>query len=490
MRIQWIFLPVFYLLIVPFLANGQDMEQRLRNHVTVLASDSLEGRGLGTRGKDKAIEYITTQMAGIGLEPLRPGYLHEFQFRSSLAWIPATNLVGVIRGSDPVLKNEFIVIGAHFDHLGYSLNNDGSRKLFPGADDNASGVAALLEIAGQMKAAGIAPKRSIVFVAFDAEESGLIGSERFLMDSLVDPASIKIMFSLDMVGMLAAYGGLDMKGIESLTGGGSLAASIAAQKGIKIKKAGAEIEARTDTKPFGDKGIPSAHVFTGLKSPYHKPEDKADLLDYPGMVQVVDYMAALVQALSEQESLQAAPVLVAAAGAEGKKRQRWYAGVLMNHGAGYHKYDDVFFRARGAYNFSTGLYGQWQMGRFVGLQAEGLYDLNQSRIQGGTFRRHSVTLPLNVQLQTPTAQSGFRLFLFAGPYYRYHFGASWTGSNAVLGEDIRQDEWGYSFGIGVDIFRFHICWTARRGLTNILTDSTRLPNILDRNSLLTLGYRF
>jgi hypothetical protein len=490
MRIQWIILSAFIWVMAPFLANGQDMEQRLRNHVGVLASDSLEGRGLGTMGKDKAIGYITAQMAGVGLEPLRPGYRHEFQFRSSLAWIPATNLVGIIRGSDPVLKNEYIVIGAHYDHLGYSLDDEGSRKIFPGADDNASGVAALLEIAGQLKATGANLKRSIVFVAFDAEESGLIGSERFLIDSLVDPASIKLMFSLDMVGMLAAFGGLDMKGIESLAGAGSIAATVAAQKGIKIKKTGAEIEARTDTKPFGDKGIPSAHVFTGLKSPYHKPEDKADLLDYPGMVQVVDYMTSLVQALSEQESLKPAPVLMAAAGAEGKKRQRWYAGVLMNHGAGYHKYEGEYFRARSAYNFSAGLYGQWHIGKFAGLQAEGLYDLNQSRIQGGTFRRHSVTIPFNVQLHTPTVNNGFRLFVFAGPYYRYHFGTSWTGSNAVLGEDIQQDEWGYSFGIGVDIFRFHICWTARRGLTQVMVDSTRLPNVLDRNSLLTLGYRF
>jgi aminopeptidase YwaD len=470
---------------------AQNLGERLKGHVEVLASDSLEGRGLGTSGKDKATQYIVREMIDMGLESLKEDYRHSFQFRSNLAWIPATNLVGVIRGSDPVLRDEYIVVGAHYDHLGYSLSKNNERVVYPGADDNASGVAAMLEIARRLKGEGKNLKRSIVFVAFDAEESGLIGAERFLTDSLLSARAIKLMFSLDMVGMYSTHGGLDIKGIESLVSGGKWAGEIAAANSIRLKKMGSEIEARTDTKPFGDRGIPAAHVFTGLKSPYHKPGDKAGLLDYEGMEKVVYFMEAFVVSLSNQTMLEAAPSIAAISPAQpGKKRAAFHSGLVMNHGTGYHKYPEEFYRARNTYSFSGGLYGQWLLSPFFGFQAEALYDLNQSRMASGTFRRHSVTLPVNLQVSTPTASSGFRLYVFAGAYYRYHFDATLPGSETVWGDNVRQDEWGYQVGVGLDIFKFTLAATSRRGLTEVLTTGGINPKIFNRNQYLTLGYRF
>lgn len=470
---------------------AQTLGEKLKNHVEFLASDSLEGRGLGTSGKEKAVQYIVQEMKDMGLESLKYDFKHSFQFKSGLAWIPATNLVGVIRGSDPVLRDEFIVVGAHYDHLGYSLSKNNERVVYPGADDNASGVAAMLEIARKLKKEGKNIKRSIVFVAFDAEESGLIGAERFLTDSLLPARAIKLMFSLDMVGMYSTHGGLDLKGIESLVSGGKWADEIAASQNIRLKKMGSEIEARTDTKPFGDRGIPAAHVFTGFKSPYHKPGDKAGLLDYEGMEKVVAFMEAFVTSLSTQPSLASAPSIAAISPSEpGKRRAVFHAGLIMNHGTGYHRYPDEFYRARNSYSFSGGLYGQWLLSPFFGFQAEGLYDLNQSLMASGTFRRHSVALPVNLQVSTPTASSGFRLYVFAGAYYRYHFDASLPGIEAVLGDNVRQDEWGYQVGVGLDIFKFTVAATSRRGLTEVLSPGGVNPKIFNRNQYLTLGYRF
>src|SRR5690606_5162560 len=115
------------------------------------------------------------------------------------------------------------------------------------------------------------PKRSLIFIAFDAEESGLLGSKHYV--ETIDAElrnQIKAMFSFDMVGMLEANKGLDLKGIGSLVNGEEIAKKHT--DGITLLNTSASIENRTDTEPFGDKGIPAIHVFTGTKSPYHKPE--------------------------------------------------------------------------------------------------------------------------------------------------------------------------------------------------------------------------
>jgi aminopeptidase YwaD len=486
----------FILLIFGFLFfNAQTFAQeqlsdQLRAHTSFLAADSLEGRGLGTLGKEKAEQYIIDQFRNAGLESLKPDYRHGFQFRSGLAWIPATNLVGVIRGNDPVLKDEFIVIGAHYDHLGYTLKN-GGRLIFPGADDNASGVASIIELAKYINDNKNELKRSVIIVAFDAEESGLYGADRFLKDSIVDPSQIRFMFSLDMVGMYKTHGGLDLKGMESLAEGASIASKLAAKHQIKIKKMGAAIENRTDTKPFGDKGIPSVHVFTGLKSPYHKPEDKSDLLDYDGMAIINRFMADLAMELSTHPTLTPVKELVAVADPENSKKKstKFFTGVLINNGVGYQKYSEQFYRSSSSYNFSAGFYSQFHFHRLLAIQPEVLYDFNQGKTTNGRYHRNSLTVPLNIQVGTPTVGSGFRAFLFVGPYYRYNFSAKWPGENWSAGKEFNQDEWGMSYGIGIDFNKFHIAWTFRRGLTEVM-DHPDFGPIKDRHSLFTLGYRF
>lgn len=249
----------------------------LSAHVHYLSSEELEGRALGSKGKDLAATYIQQQFQQAGLQPFEENYEQHFDLKISLAWVQATNIIGVLEGSDPLLKNEYIVLGAHYDHLGYKKDRS---TFYPGADDNASGVATLIELAKHFGQLENKPKRSLLFIAFDAEESGLLGSKHFVKN--LDPgtlAHIKAMFSFDMVGMLEANKGLDLKGIGTLVNGPETAKKHASD--LKVLNTSKEIEDRTDTEPFGSKGIPAIHVFTGSKSPYHKPEDKADLLDYP-----------------------------------------------------------------------------------------------------------------------------------------------------------------------------------------------------------------
>jgi hypothetical protein len=204
---------------VPAVKNPTSLAARLEAHVATLAADSMEGRGLGTDGKVLAKRYIAEQFRLAGIEPLGEDFLHHLDLRVGVARVPATNVVGFLEGSDPALKDEYIVLGAHYDHLGYDYR-EGELVLFPGADDNASGTAAVIELARHFAQNRDAVGRSIVFVAFDGEESGLLGARKFVEDiKEIGTEQIKLMFSLDMVGMYAANRGVNLLGMGTVDGG-------------------------------------------------------------------------------------------------------------------------------------------------------------------------------------------------------------------------------------------------------------------------------
>ncbi len=116
-----------------------------------------------------------------GIEPLNGKYLHPFNHREGILNIPGNNVVGVVRGNNPDLKDEYIVLGAHYDHLGWKISG-GDTVVYNGADDNASGSASLIEIGRNLAQRKGELGRSVILVAFDGEESGLIGSNHFLND--------------------------------------------------------------------------------------------------------------------------------------------------------------------------------------------------------------------------------------------------------------------------------------------------------------------
>ncbi len=482
---------LFLLIIVGwFPAQSQEntLSERLKQHVSILASDSLQGRGLGTDGKYLAKQYIIEQFREAGLKAFNDSYIQPFETRIGLAWVNAYNVVGYLPGNDPGLSDEYILIGAHYDHLGYTRENN-KKTIFPGADDNASGVAGIIEIARYFADNPDQLKRSLIVVAFDAEESGLLGAKHFVEQPPVALDKIKKMFSLDMIGMYEANRGVDLRGIASLDGGEINAMTVGDRQDVSIRRTGSNIARRTDTAPFGDKGIPATHVFTGTKSPYHKPTDTYDLLDYEGMAKVVMFSSELISQLSAETDLIADASLIAQIEqAETKPGRRRSAGITLHTGSGYHTYTDEFFRANSVFNVSTGLYAHLPLSKLLVLQPELLYDFNGSEIDGGNFRRHSITVPLNIQFGTPTVDEvNARAFLFGGAYFRYSFAGTSAGTTIDFDGIYEPTEWGFSAGAGLQLFRFQISYTIRKALTGILQNNE--PEIFDNNGLFTVAFR-
>jgi aminopeptidase YwaD len=334
-------------------------------------------------------------------------------------------------------------------------------------------------------------KRSLIIVAFDAEESGLKGSEHFVESNLLPIDNIRLMFSFDMVGMLEANKGVLLRGMASMQGGEELAALVAENHNIIIKGTGARIENRTDTAPFGRKGIPAVHVFTDTKSPYHKPEDQYHLLDYPGMATIVAYSADLIShtsalaVINASEKLEVKPDLFSAEAAPG----RFSFGLACHIGPGYHQYKDQFYRANTAVSYAAGFFTRVSLGRMkmVSLQQEVLYDINRSKIEAGNFNRHSLTLPLTIQMGTPALAVPYRIYYFAGGYYRYSFGGK-SGESKIDYSLFQQHEWGYLTGFAFDILRVTVGFTFFNALTNLKKDDDLV--MLQSNRNFSLQYRF
>ena len=206
---------VFSLLWVGYSLLAQTQQQRLERHLYYLASDSLQGRKAGTDDSRKAAAYIENEYRQMGLQPFGSTYRHYFIMQAASlrgGAMPINpdsadyyaehdrtvycNSVGIIPGSDPALKNEFIVVGGHYDHLGVR-----NGEVYNGADDNASGTAAITEMARQLLARRGELKRSVIICAFDAEEMGLYGSKALSkeMARLGLIGKVKMMMSIDMV---------------------------------------------------------------------------------------------------------------------------------------------------------------------------------------------------------------------------------------------------------------------------------------------------
>lgn len=202
------------------------------------------------------------------------------------------NVVGFIEGSDPILKNEYILIGAHYDHLGMGGPGSGSRMpdtvaVHYGADDNASGVSTILEVATSIKAMKVKPKRSILIVAFGAEELGLVGSKHFFKDRLVDVKKIKAMINLDMVGRMRVDKILSVGGTGTATEFDVILNTLEPKSKMKFVR-NKDGYGPSDHSSFYVEGIPVLYFSTGAHSDYHTPFDTYDKLDYGSMKLVAD----------------------------------------------------------------------------------------------------------------------------------------------------------------------------------------------------------
>lgn len=206
----------------------------------------------------------------------------------------ARNIVAVLEGSDPVLKNEYIVVGGHYDHIGTRNVTDRKTgrtetRIYNGADDNASGTVGVMMLAEKYALAGKAPKRSIVFVNFDAEEEGLLGSSHFFDSSMyIKHSQVKAMINIDMIGRYAEKTGLTVLGIESMREAKEITKIIQKKSRIKINfPKHSVLFAGSDHVNFYKHRIPVLFFGTSVHPDYHKPSDTVEKINFTDMQNIL-----------------------------------------------------------------------------------------------------------------------------------------------------------------------------------------------------------
>jgi len=240
------------------------------------------------------------------------------------------NIIGMIKGTDPGLANEYILIGGHHDHLGMGGPNTGSRKpdttaVHNGADDNASGVASVLEIAEKLSYYRDSLRRSIIFSTFGAEEMGLLGSKFFINNPVVPLESIKAMINIDMVGRLDVENSLQISGTATSMSGAGLLDNITGSKNFKIVKS-PEGYGPSDHASFYGKDIPVFFFSTGPHLDYHTPEDDIEQVNFEGLKSISDYIYSLTWKLANSDS---SLVFQEAGPKTGQQRMRRRKGVTL-----------------------------------------------------------------------------------------------------------------------------------------------------------------
>jgi hypothetical protein len=289
---------------------------RMKADVEWLAAPEREGRGAGSRGLDAAATHIAERFGRLGLAPLTPGargddrYFQAFTMTGENgAPVQARNVIGVVPGTNPALNGQALIVSAHYDHLGFGWPDGraGAKgQLHPGADDNASGVAVMLELARLM--ANARPERSIIFAAFAAEEAGLQGARHYVKAAQAPGASFPLSghianLNMDMVGRLAD-GKVTVFGTGSARELPFIFMGAGAVTGVPTQAVAQEINA-SDHTAFVEAGVPAVHVFASVASDYHRPSDTPDKIDYAGMAKVAavlkeaaDYLAARQEPLA------------------------------------------------------------------------------------------------------------------------------------------------------------------------------------------------
>jgi hypothetical protein len=309
-----------FLLVSVFACKKQPKvaENKIKEDVYFLADDKLEGRQTGTEGEKKASEYLIKRFKEIGLEAKgTEGFLQPFSFKPKTdphkevefttnadSTITGNNVIGFINNN----AEKTIIIGAHYDHLGYggegSLYRGEEKAVHNGADDNASGVAIMLNLAGRLKVkndnAETKDENNYLFMAFSGEEMGLLGSNYFSKNPTIDAKTINYMINMDMVGRLKADSTLAVYGVgtspifkQTIKAHNDRFKLVQNESGV----------GPSDHTSFYLIDIPVLHFFTGQHEDYHKPADDSDKLNYDGMNLISDYIFDIISDLDDNGEL-------------------------------------------------------------------------------------------------------------------------------------------------------------------------------------------
>ncbi len=294
--------------------EGSIKPEHVRPHVEFLASPQLAGRS--GANSNKAADYLIQQFRKSKLRPLFPDKDFEQPIPTSAEEreenanpangggdadpplktprIIGRNVGAFLEGSDPELRDELIVIGAHFDHLGVRKG-----AVYRGADDNASGTSMMLEVARQLATAKRRPKRSIVFVGFDLEEQMLWGSRWFVAHPPFELSRVKLFITADMIGR--SLGDLPLPivfvmGSEHAPRLKTLLDDVGTPRGLEVARLGVDlIGVRSDYGPFWGEKIPFLFFSTGEHPDYHTPRDVPEKLDFDKIARVSSLVLKVVE---------------------------------------------------------------------------------------------------------------------------------------------------------------------------------------------------
>jgi Zn-dependent M28 family amino/carboxypeptidase len=278
--------------------SSASIEKRLKENITVLASDSFGGREAGTSFELLAANYIANEFKEIGLKSVMfdSSYFQKFIFKGSKS---ATNVLGLIDNGSKVT----VIIGGHYDHLGMGKENSrykGTPMIHHGADDNASGTAGVIELARYLSNSDL-KNTNFLFIAFSAEEKGLIGSWYFTTSKMMKSINIKYMFDLDMIGRLNSKRKLVVECVGSSPVWDTLLTNTNQRK-FRLKKIKPDFGG-SDQNSFTEKEIPALFFITGLHADYHTPFDTADKINYAGEVQIIQFIEKLILKLNDTPTI-------------------------------------------------------------------------------------------------------------------------------------------------------------------------------------------
>jgi hypothetical protein len=271
----------------------------LRGHLSFIASDLLEGRDTPSRGLDIAAEYIAAQFRRAGLEPAGEGggYFQTTEFATRSAPdkpIKSRNVAALLRGSDPALKDTYVILSAHYDHVGVREQAAGPDKIFNGANDDGSGTVAVVEIASALARLRPRPRRSVLFILFTGEEKGLQGSRYYGRHPLVPLERTVAQVNLEHLGRTddtegPRVGAANLTGFDYSTVGATLKAAGDAL-GVKVEKHPTKSDAffrRSDNQSLADLGVPAHTISVSYEFPdYHGAGDHWEKIDYANMERI------------------------------------------------------------------------------------------------------------------------------------------------------------------------------------------------------------
>jgi hypothetical protein len=268
-----------------------------KTHIEFLSSDQLQGRGAGTEGDKIAVNYIKKRFYDAAPNKGRVEVQEHYVFkdrRQKKDKVLTYNVIGYLVGNDKKLKDEFVVIGGHYDT---TANAPG--KINNGADDNASGTSMVIELFEKFASTNN-HKRTLVFMAFGGEELGLLGSKHFVNNPTIDLDKVHLMVNLDMIGRMEDNN-VQLGGAATAENFSSRLHPFLMEKNVNVIELGKGIFSRSDHYNFYKKDIPVLFFFTGVHDDYHKPSDDADKINYDGMKSISNMVEGIVDEFANTE---------------------------------------------------------------------------------------------------------------------------------------------------------------------------------------------